>query len=112
MSNSLLFSEGGPPDPIAYLRRVSGDDQSDDDFRRSDSGDDGEAMVEAAKHSRNDRRVQDPPARERPAEGEAWPYRDTLSFTRALIFYGAGAVTHEHERACKAIEECRDLRQK
>jgi AMP deaminase len=55
---------------------------------------------------------QDPPARERPPEGQAWPYRDTLSFTRSLIFYGAGAVTHEHEQACRHIEEARDFRQK
>jgi len=31
-----------------------------------------------------------PPARERPDPDSAWPYRETLSFTRSLIFYGAG----------------------
>jgi hypothetical protein len=35
-----------------------------------------------------------------------------MSFTRSLIFYGAGAVTHEHERACKNVEDCRQLRKK
>ena len=29
--NNALFSEGGPPDPISYLRRVSGDELSEDD---------------------------------------------------------------------------------
>jgi len=105
----MLFSDGGPPDPIAYLRRLSGDEQSEEDYRRSDTGDDGSVGEDDGRHRH---RVQDPPARERPAEGEAWPYRATLSFTRSLIFYGAGAVTHEHERACNAIQECRKLRQK
>lgn len=31
-----------------------------------------------------------PPARERPDPDSAWPYRETLSFTRSLVFYGAG----------------------
>jgi AMP deaminase len=55
---------------------------------------------------------QDPPARERPPEGQEWPYRDNLSFTRSLMFYGAGSVTHEHERACQYIKEARGFRQK
>ena len=105
MSDSLLFAEGGPPDPIAYLRRISGD--SGDDASGEDEG-----VKEAVKPTRSGRRAQDPPARERPAQGQAWPYRDTLSFTRSLIFYGSGAVTHENERACKDIQECRQMRQK
>lgn len=113
-NSSMLFSEGGPPDPIEYLRRVSGDEASDDDHRRSDSGDDTSTAEKddgGRLHYRH--RVQeDPPARERPAEGEAWPYRARLSFSRSLIFYGAGSITHEHKRACIAIQECRKLRQK
>lgn len=34
-----------------------------------------------------------PPARERPDPNSAWPYRETLSFTRSLIFYGAGTYS-------------------
>lgn len=56
--------------------------------------------------------VQDPPARERPQEGSAWPYRETLSFTRSLVFYGAGSITDESERACSHIQAARCLRQK
>jgi len=56
--------------------------------------------------------VQDPPARERPQEGSAWPYRETLSFTRSLVFYGAGSITDESERACSHIQAARLLRQK
>lgn len=55
---------------------------------------------------------QDEPARERPPAGVAWPKRDALSFTRSLIFYGAGAVTQENVKACKNIQQCRSLRQK
>ncbi|KAL9181807.1 hypothetical protein ACHAXT_012150 [Thalassiosira profunda] len=53
----------------------------------------------------------DPPARERPAD-ENWPHRESLSFTRSLIFYGSGSVTAEHETAAKYIEEARALRKK
>lgn len=117
MNDNLLIAEGGPPDPITYLRRVSGADSGDSvsDDASNGGGVEGAETDEPTKKKvrrNSSRRVQDPPARERPAEGQAWPYRDTLSFTRALIFYGAGAVTHEHERACKSIEECRKLRQK
>jgi hypothetical protein len=110
---SMPFSEGGPPDPIAYLRHISDiNDETSEDIRRSDSAEDIASLEEheAYHHAKN--RHQDPPARERPAVGEDWPYRESLSFTRSLIFYGAGAVTHEHERACKAIQESRNLRQK
>jgi AMP deaminase len=55
---------------------------------------------------------QDPPARERPTTGSAWPYRETLSFTRGLIFYGAGSITAESQRACRSIVKARRLRQK
>ena len=55
---------------------------------------------------------QDPPARERPSEGQPWPKRDALSFTRSLVFYGSGSVTGEHEVACRYIEEARDMRRR
>jgi AMP deaminase len=118
---------GGPPDPIAFLRRLSSDIE-----------------VISFMDSKDDRkkRAQDPPARERPEvcgkdslacsnyamielllifspinmviyqEGIPWPYRDTLSFTRSLIFYGAGSVTEEHTKACRFIQESRSLREK
>lgn len=53
----------------------------------------------------------DPPARERPLDG-LWPTRDTLSFTRFLMFYGEGSATEEHQTACKYILEARGIRQK
>lgn len=82
----------------------------------------------------------DPPARERPAvrdddishvvicksyasmfkltipfttqQDGNWPHRESLSFTRSLIFYGSGSITPEHETAAKNIEEARLLRKK
>lgn len=57
-------------------------------------------------------RIQDPPARERPADGKQWPYRDNLSFTRSLIFYGAGSVSEENTEACQFINESRSLRKR
>jgi AMP deaminase len=123
-----FYSGGGPPDPIQYLRRMSSniDEEADNNKRRSDSADDinglparleeAEKQLKGPQPSMTRRgqrpRQQDPPARERPAEGQPWPYRDTLSFTRSLTFYGAGAVTHEHEHACKNIQEARALREK
>lgn len=41
-----------------------------------------------------------------------WPQRESLSFTRSLVFYGNGSVTPEHETAAKYIEEARALRKK
>ena len=132
-TSSTLFQEGGPPDPINFLRRVSGD-EGVEDMRRSDSADDflelasdgdeeeeeervatADAPPSPRRHGRGTsrgRRKQDPPARERPLPGQPWPYRDTLSFTRTLIFYGAGSITHESERACQQIQEAREMRQK
>ena len=52
-----------------------------------------------------------PPARARPDPTEAWPYRESLSFTRSLVFYGAGSITSEHERACAYVQEARVFRQ-
>lgn len=53
-----------------------------------------------------------PIARARPQSGEAWPYRETLSFTRSLTFYGAGSITKESFIACARIQEARHLRHK
>jgi hypothetical protein len=53
----------------------------------------------------------DPPARERPADNK-WPKREALSFTRMLVFYGAGSITEEHEVAARYIQEARVLRRK
>lgn len=53
-----------------------------------------------------------PPARERPRSGEEWPYRETLSFTRSLLFYGSGFITNESKIACTHIQEARNLRHK
>lgn len=92
-----LYRTLGPPDPIDYLRPTS-----DSDFRRLDSDDEGPSS----------KVPQDPPARERPSDGRPWPYRETLSFTRSLIFYGAGSITAESELACQHIQEARHLRQK
>ena len=120
----MLFTEGGPPDPISYLRGIAacehGGDESDY-LRRSDAADglcettttdddDGYAgndkvdegaeggMDSPPQQGKNDttrvtstgsnrimRRIQDPPARERPSEGQAWPYRDTFSFPRTFF---------------------------
>jgi hypothetical protein len=125
------FDRGGPPDPIEYLRRVSrlsGESDSDrmsrvdsaEDFVTADhegviseEGEKETSVEEPSKKAHDEhKKKQDPPARERPPEGQAWPYRDTLSFTRSLIFYGAGAVTHEHEAACQYIKEARGFREK
>ncbi len=129
-NSSNYLSDGGPPDPINFLRRMSNDGTStSDDMRRSDSADDyvdsteeeenEQILTEFPPHPRHRRhersiseRKQDPPARERPLPGQPWPNRDTLSFTRTLIFYGAGSITHESERACRQIQEARAFRQK
>lgn len=102
----------GPPDPINFLRVVSeqdvqytSDNEVDSDQVNSHDRANGEPPMPL---SRN----QDAPARERPPPGQAWPYRENLSFTRSLIFYGAGAVTAEHVKACKNIEICRAIRKK
>ncbi|KAI2490948.1 adenosine-phosphate deaminase [Fragilaria crotonensis] len=93
---------GGPPAPIALLRRLS----SEVDAQIA------ERVESETINSNGKRRAQDPPARERPADGLPWPHRDMLSFTRSLIFYGAGSVTAEHETACRYIQESRSLRAK
>lgn len=55
------LSEGGPPDPIAFLRKLS-DDETRLDLRLYDSDEDSPKKRKAKK-----RVPQDPPARERPA---------------------------------------------
>ena len=110
MSNPL-DSEGGPPDPILFLRKVAVD-QSTHGIDASLLSKLDSAEAAATQPDSASKRRQDPPARERPSNGEPWPYRDNLSFTRSLIFYGEGAVTEENERACQFIQEARALRQK
>lgn len=111
------FTAGGPPDPIAFLRRMASDSNKED-LLRSDSGDDvfeelaNGKSGEPSSPKRKRHKKQDPPARERPLPGQPWPQRDTLSFTRTLIFYGAGSVTDENEEACRHIQEARKFRKK
>ena len=112
------------------------DAQRGEDFRRWDSDDEGynmpsgeegeeeeggvptETKVKKRTDSRSETKThhhhhhQHPPARERPSDGAAWPYRETLSFTRSLVFYGAGSITAESEEACAHIQTCRSMRQK
>eukprot|EP00531_Pseudo-nitzschia_arenysensis_P009536 CAMPEP_0116144240 /NCGR_PEP_ID=MMETSP0329-20121206/15900_1 /TAXON_ID=697910 /ORGANISM="Pseudo-nitzschia arenysensis, Strain B593" /LENGTH=716 /DNA_ID=CAMNT_0003639657 /DNA_START=105 /DNA_END=2255 /DNA_ORIENTATION=+ len=95
----------GPPDPIDFLRTVS-----DCDVHAMTG--DAHRGQNATNPPLSPSRRQEAPARERPAPGVAWPYRENLSFTRSLIFYGAGAVTAEHIKACQNIVACRALRKK
>jgi AMP deaminase len=137
---NVAYPEGGPPDPILYLRKSSvalREDQPTSDLRRLDSKDDDiimqpptadaatdegdkkRAAVDTADETaaptrkrRAESKAEDPPARERPTDGEAWPYRENLSFTRSLVFYGNGSITAESKQACLHIQEARSLRQK
>jgi AMP deaminase len=65
----------------------------------------------AANNNNHQPLEEEPPARARPETGTAWPYRETLSFTRNLVFYGAGSITVEHETACRRVQEARKMRQ-
>jgi AMP deaminase len=131
---SSVYTAGGPPDPIDYLRAATialRAEESVSDLRRLDS-DDGDLFPEAQSSSAQDKDRdneklkkeanrrdrsgsvayhQDPPARERPSEGADWPYRENLSFTRSLVFYGNGSITAESEQACAHIQEARHMRQ-
>jgi AMP deaminase len=122
---SNFYNQGGPPDPISYLRRISSgegpyvqqrtdsaDDDGEDFLSESSSGNADQKPPASKRRKSTSGRTEEPPARERPQPGQAWPHRENLSFTRSLIFYGAGAVTHEHEQACKNVVECRQLRKK
>ena len=97
------MTDGGPPEPIVLLRGGSTTALSQGEIEDDDT------RVESPPPKK---RRQDPPARERPTDGQPWPYRSTLSFTRSLIFYGAGSVTAEHVQACKYIQACREFRMK
>ena len=118
-----FYSNLGPPDPIDYLRSVQHEDSEtdwrrydsddeglgggggmlDDDHSHqplvdaimavSDTASDAVIDDEDYVSHPNDSHVaQEPPARERPS-GDMWPFRETLSFTRSLIIYGAGSIT-------------------
>lgn len=110
MSN--LPYHAGPPDPINFLRTVSEHDVRYTSDNEVDSDKTNGHVGTNGAHPLSPTRNQEAPARERPPPGQAWPYRENLSFSRSLIFYGAGAVTVEHIKACKNIEACRALRQK
>lgn len=122
---SSFYKALGPPDPIDYLRAVSVNQNSSlTDIRRFDSDDEGLSALarhedsdeegDAIKKKKKAVRIakQEPPARERPSDGAAWPFRETLSFTRSLVFYGAGSITKESERACAHIQDARTMRQR
>ncbi|KAL7445514.1 hypothetical protein ACHAXM_011799 [Skeletonema potamos] len=108
------------PEPILNLRKKSalthmrnfdssGEERANDRKRpygESNGGNDSKLLCQEVGQSN-----EDPPARERPADGN-WPQRESLSFTRSLVFYGNGSVTPEHETAAKYIEEARALRKK
>jgi hypothetical protein len=115
-----FFNEGGPPDPISYLRRISdGDgpyiqnrsDSADDDPEDfiSDSsmpeGGGDQKPLASKRQKKRPTQQEDQPARERPPPGQDWSRRENLSFTRSLIFYyGAGAVTHEHDQHVRILQ--------
>jgi hypothetical protein len=117
---SSSFYEMGPPDPIDYLRGNLLPVREDSDVGLSlrQSDDEGQSPLVHHEGSDNEeggapsRPAQEPPARERPSEGAAWPYRENLSFTRSLVFYGSGSITSEGEEACGFIQKCRSMRQK
>jgi hypothetical protein len=113
MSRQSFYQNLGPPDPIDYLRDASRHIPAEDEgFDMTDIVEEGqEDQAKPLPRKEHHHHKQDPPARERP-EGDIWPYRDTLSFTRSLVFYGAGAITDESERACAHIQQSRELRQK
>jgi AMP deaminase len=94
---------GGPPDPIDFLRptRIP---ESDEDASES------QTQPPLATLPGSPLTHQEPPARERPVDGAAWPYRETLSFTRSLVFYGAGSITPESQRACAHLQKARQMR--
>jgi len=97
----VLATDFDFPHPISYLRSTSDHGRLDD----ADDTEDHESFEPKGVK-------EEPPARERPVDGQAWPYRETLSFSRSLIFYGAGFVTAEAQEACKKIEKARKLREK
>ena len=59
----------GPPDPINFLRTVSGQDVRDVSNRKRTPG------RNADDPPLSPTRYQEAPARERPPPGQAWPYR-------------------------------------
>lgn len=107
------MSEGGPPEPISMLRAPLPASTDTSTLGAADAkGETEDVKPAASSQPVSKKRKQEPQARERPTEGQPWPYRDTLSFTRSLIFYGAGSVTAEHVQACKHIQVCRSFRKK
>jgi hypothetical protein len=131
MASEDQDDEGADDDDELQLRRAAEAAAAahDNRLRRHDSDDDGVCIPTMPRAHRLSYRPQsipknkenndennaaaeeEPPARARPETGNPWPYRETLSFTRNLIFYGAGSITAEHETACQHIQEARTLRQ-
>lgn len=116
-------------DPIQYLRDssvghilvnnanniVADDDAEDDDVLAGTTAAVRPAMRGGAyrPQSFTINNTEDPPARGRPDLGSAWPYRESLSFTRMLVFYGAGAISSDENReACGMIMQARSLRER
>jgi len=121
MSGQYRPSYGGPPDPIEFMRVSSQPGDVSSLLESNEFSPDVAAAVKKEEsrdtqeqqntNKETAKKQQEPQARGRPVDG-IWPYRENLSFTRSLIFYGAGAVTDEHEIACKYINDARSLRQK
>mmetsp|Transcript_32368 Transcript_32368/g.56366 ORF Transcript_32368/g.56366 Transcript_32368/m.56366 type:complete len:683 (-) Transcript_32368:444-2492(-) len=121
----MEMNEDSIPEPILRLRKTSAlrmlhsFDHSGEDMSRKRmraNGDDNGVGGGDNNDDNNENNAElkehvDPPARERPAD-DNWPHRESLSFTRSLIFYGSGSITPEHETAAKYIEEARTLRKK
>jgi hypothetical protein len=119
MSTNEFLDAIGVPDPINYLRAPPNErgvsssladrgrlDSNDDLFSEGEEHDKKQAATDNAGGKRQKRQPEDPPARERPAEGASWPYRETI------VFYGAGSITIESEHVCRLIQECISLRPK
>eukprot|EP00574_Skeletonema_japonicum_P001148 CAMPEP_0201740470 /NCGR_PEP_ID=MMETSP0593-20130828/46319_1 /ASSEMBLY_ACC=CAM_ASM_000672 /TAXON_ID=267983 /ORGANISM="Skeletonema japonicum, Strain CCMP2506" /LENGTH=722 /DNA_ID=CAMNT_0048234781 /DNA_START=79 /DNA_END=2247 /DNA_ORIENTATION=+ len=119
----MMNEDDSIPEPILNLRKKSAvthmrnfdssaEERANNDRKRphegnDNNGNDSKVLCQEVGLASN----QDPPARERPADGN-WPQRESLSFTRSLVFYGDGSITPEHETAAKYIEEARALRKK
>eukprot|EP00985_Skeletonema_marinoi_P011357 scaffold5397_cov126-Skeletonema_marinoi.AAC.4 len=110
------------PEPILNLRKKSaathmrnfdssGEERANNDRKRPHEENSPENVSKLLCQEVGVASNEDPPARERPSDGN-WPQRESLSFTRSLVFYGNGSITPEHETAAKYIEEARALRKK
>lgn len=76
MSNNPF--NAGPPDPINFLRTVSGQDVRDTSGNKRRRDDDEPPATPS--------RREEAPARERPPPGESWPYRVSFRKLLTLLF--------------------------